>query len=260
MQKELKIALIQSNLVWENPEQNRIHFTNKISAILESVDLIILPEMFTSGFTMHPNLVAETMTGDTVSWMQKLANLKKTAITGSVVIKENNHYYNRLLFVFPEGNIEYYDKKHTFTLAGEHKVYKAGSKQLMVHYLGWKICPLVCYDLRFPVWARNTNDYDVVLYVANWPKIRVNAWDALLKARAIENMSYCIGVNRVGLDANGFEYSGNSGAYDVLGKRMDSIPTDKEATEIVTLKKDHINKYRDKLGFLNDRDSFSLKG
>ena len=260
MQKELKVALIQSNLVWENPEQNRINFTNKISAILEPIDLIILPEMFTSGFTMRPNLVAETMTGDTVSWMQKLATIKKTAITGSVVIKENDNYYNRLLFVFPDGKIEHYDKKHTFTLAGEHKVYKAGSHQLIINYLGWKIYPLVCYDLRFPVWARNTTDYDVLLYVANWPKVRVAAWDALLKARAIENMTYCIGVNRVGLDANNYEYSGNSGAYDALGKRIDTIPTDKEATEIVTLKKEHISKYREKLGFLKDRDVFSLKG
>lgn len=259
MKSELKVALIQSNLVWENPEQNRINFTNKISAILESIDLIVLPEMFTSGFTMHPNLVAETMIGDTVSWMQKLANLKKTAITGSVVIKEDDKYYNRLLFIFPDGKIEHYDKKHTFTLAGEHKSYTAGSDLLTVNYFGWKICPLVCYDLRFPVWARNTNDYDLLLYVANWPKIRVAAWDTLLKARAIENMSYCIGVNRVGLDANGFEYSGNSGAYDVIGKRIDTIPIGKEATQIVTLKKDHISKYREKLGFLNDRDVFSLK-
>ena len=259
MQKELKVALIQSNLVWENPEQNRINFTNKISLITQPVDLIILPEMFTSGFTMHPNQVAESMTGDTVLWMQKLATQKNTAITGSVVIKENSNYYNRLLFVFPNGEIEHYDKKHTFTLAGEHKAYKAGSTVLMVNYLGWKICPLVCYDLRFPVWARNSSDYDVLLYVANWPKVRIAAWDTLLKARAIENMSYCIGVNRVGLDGNNFEYSGHSAAYDVLGERLDAITIGKEATEIVTLKKDHISKYREKLGFLNDRDQFTLE-
>jgi predicted amidohydrolase len=260
MQKELKVALIQSNLVWENPEQNRINFSKKISSILEPVHLIILPEMFTSGFTMNPSLVAETMTGNTVSWMQKLATLKNTAITGSIVIKENSNYYNRLLFVFPDGKIEYYDKKHTFTLAGEHKAYTAGSELLMVNYMGWKICPLVCYDLRFPVWARNTKDYDLLFYVANWPKVRIAAWDTLLKARAIENMTYCLGVNRVGLDANNHEYSGNSGAYDVLGRRMDSISSAIEAIEIVTLKKDHISKYREKLGFLNDRDLFSLKG
>ncbi|WP_047549922.1 amidohydrolase [Psychroserpens sp. Hel_I_66] len=259
MNNQLKVALIQSNLVWENPEQNRINFTNKISAILESVDLIILPEMFNSGFTMNADKVFETMTGSTVSWLQKMARLKNAAITGSMVVQENNAFFNRLLFVFPDGKIEHYDKKHTFTLAGEHKVYRAGTKKLIINFKGWTICPLVCYDLRFPVWARNTNDYDLLLYVANWPKIRVDAWDTLLKARAIENMSYCIGVNRVGLDGNGYEYSGNSGAYDVLGNRIDVIEKDKEATEIITLNKEHISQYREKLGFLNDRDQFNLE-
>ena len=260
MKSELNIALIQSNLVWENPEQNRIEFTNKINAISDPVDLIVLPEMFTSGFTMHPNHVAESMNGDTVLWMQKLAGLKKAAITGSLVIKENEKFYNRLLFVLPTGKIEYYDKKHTFTLAGEHKAYTAGSKVVIVDYLGWKICPLVCYDLRFPVWARNTNYYDVLLYVANWPKVRIAAWDTLLKARAIENMAYCIGVNRVGIDANNHEYSGHSGAYDFLGKRLDTMPIGLEATQLITLTKAHLVKNRKKLGFLEDRDEFSLKG
>jgi len=258
MESELKIALIQSNLVWENPEQNRINFSNKINAISGSVDIIILPEMFTSGFTMHPTQVAESMTGKTIRWMQQLAKQKSAAITGSLIIKENDAFYNRLLFVHPNGTLEYYNKIHTFTLAGEHKVYKAGSQILIIDYKGWKIKPLVCYDLRFPVLARNIEDYDLLLYVANWPKVRVSAWDTLLKARAIENMSYCIGVNRVGLDGNNYEYSGHSAAYDVLGERLDSIPSGKETTEIVTLQKDHISKYREKLGFLNDRDTFTL--
>ncbi len=259
MKSELNVALIQSNLVWENPKQNRMEFTSKISAISDSVNLIILPEMFTSGFTMHPKQVAEPMNGDTVLWMKKIAQLKQSAITGSIVIKENEKYYNRLLFVLPNGKIEYYDKKHTFTLAGEHKAYTAGSKVLTVDYLGWKICPLVCYDLRFPVWARNTNDYDVLLYVANWPKVRIAAWDALLKARAIENMAYCIGVNRVGLDANNHEYPGHSRTFDVLGKRIDTLPIGLEATELLLLTKDHVMKNRKKLGFLKDRDLFNLK-
>ena len=144
-------------------------------------------------------------------------------------------------------------------MAGEHKVFTAGQEHVIIEYKGWKIKPLVCYDLRFPVWARNVEDYDLIFFVANWPKIRVNAWDALLKARAIENMSYCIGINRVGLDANNHEYSGHSAAYDVLGKRIDSIPNDKEATDIVTLNKTHIETYRNKLGFLKDRDTFTLK-
>lgn len=258
MQNELRVAIIQSDLTWEDPEANRNNFSEKIEAISESVDLIILPEMFTSGFTMNASSVAESMSGTTVSWMQNLAKQHNTAITGSVVITEHNLFYNRLLFVRPNGTIHYYDKKHTFTLAGEHNVYKAGESPLVITYKGWKIKPLVCYDLRFPVWARNTENYDVILYVANWPKVRVSAWDALLKARAIENMSYCIGVNRVGLDGNSFEYSGHSAAYDVLGERLDNILSGQETTEIVTLSKDHISKYREKLGFLKDRDGFTL--
>ena len=153
---------------------------------------------------------------------------------------ENGNYYNRSVFVLPSGEIETYDKKHTFTLAGEHKVYTAGTSKNIINYKGWKICPLICYDLRFPVWARNVENYDVLLYVANWPKPRVNAWDALLKPRAIENMSYCIGVNRVGLDANSHEYCGHSAAYDVLGAQITNITPSKEETEIVTLTKAHI--------------------
>jgi predicted amidohydrolase len=175
-----------------------------------------------------------------------------------LVVEENGYYYNRLLFVHPDGVVESYDKRHTFTLAGENEVYSAGTQKLIVNYKGWKICPLICYDLRFPVWARNVENYDVLIYVANWPKVRIAAWDALLKARAIENMSYCIGVNRVGLDGNNHEYSGHSAAYDVLGKRLDTIPTDKEAIEIVTLNKKDLEIYRMKLNFLEDRDEFSL--
>ncbi len=258
MSNSLTVALIQTSLVWENPEANRINLEKKVNTI-ESADLIILPEMFTSGFTMNASSVAEIMDGNTINWLKQLADKKQIAIVGSLVITENNNYYNRLIFVEPSGTITHYDKKHTFTLAGEHKVYTAGTEKLTMNYKGWKICPMVCYDLRFPVWARNTEDYDLLLYVANWPKIRTDAWDALLKARAIENMAYCIGVNRVGLDGNNYEYSGHSAAYDVLGHRMDSIPESKEAIEIVTLEKEHITKYREKLGFLKDRDAFNLK-
>ncbi len=257
--QELHIALIQSVLVWENPIQNRLNLSKKIEAISEPVDIIVLPEMFTSGFTMNPSAVAETMQGETVSWMTDLASKKQAAITGSLVIREDNNYYNRLLFVHPDGTVETYDKRHTFTLAGEDKVYTSGTKKLVVNYKGWKICPLICYDLRFPVWARNVENYEVLIYVANWPKVRTIAWDTLLKARAIENMSYVIGVNRVGLDGNNHEYSGHSVAYDVLGNRMDTIPSDKEVVEIVTVNKSDLENYRTKLNFLEDRDDFSLK-
>jgi predicted amidohydrolase len=258
MQEALKIALIQSDLVWENPEQNQQNFTIKINAVAEKVDIIVLPEMFTSGFTMNAKAVAETMEGTTVSWMLDLAKTKQAAIAGSMVVIENDNYYNRFLFAEPSGKLSYYDKRHTFTLAGEHKVYKAGNKKIIIDYRGWKICPLICYDLRFPVWARNTEDYDVLLYVANWPKPRINAWDTLLKARAIENMSYCIGVNRIGVDGVNVEYNGSSACYDVLGKKITNMPLNQDAVEIVALSKNHIRKYRNALKFLDDRDAFNL--
>lgn len=258
MSNSLKVAIIQTNLVWENPKENRRILNDKINAMKTSVDLFILPEMFTSGFTMNPLSVAETMDGKTIAWLKNVAKEKQAAIIGSLIISEKKKFYNRLVCVESSGEITQYDKRHTFTLAGEHKVYTAGTEKVIFNFKGWKICPLVCYDLRFPVWARNVENYDLLIYVANWPKVRINAWDALLKARAIENMAYCIGVNRVGLDGNNFEYSGHSAAYDVLGHRMDALPKSVEATEIVVLEKDHIKKYREKLNFLNDRDNFNL--
>jgi len=253
----LNVALVQTSLVWENPKANRTHIEDKVSSI--TADLIVLPEMFSSGFTMNASEVAETMDGETIAWLKALSKTKNAAIVGSLVIKENENYYNRLVFVEPNGTLTTYDKRHTFTLAGEHKVYTAGSEKTIIDYKGFKICPLVCYDLRFPVWARNSENYDVLIYVANWPKVRIAAWDALLKARAIENMSYCIGVNRVGLDGNNYEYSGHSAVYDVLGHRMDSIPESTETVEVITLEKSHITKYRERLGFLKDRDNFNLE-
>ena len=259
MTENLKVALIQCELFWESPDKNRNQFEEKISSINESVDLIILPEMFTSGFTMNAENIAETVNGITVNWMSRLAKSKGAAVTGSIIFKENDKFYNRLLFVFPDGNIQHYDKKHTFTLAGEHKFYTAGNTHTIIDYKGWKILPLICYDLRFPVWSRNSMDYDVLLYVANWPKVRISAWDTLLQARAIENMSYCIGVNRIGEDGNGHEYSGHSAAYDVLGKPIDSIDKDESIIDIITLEKKPLETFRNKLGFLNDADSFTLK-
>jgi len=257
--QDLKVALIQADLVWENPIQNLVNFTSKIDAISEEVDLIVLPEMFTTGFTMNPFDVAETMEGETIHRLQELAIRTNVAITGSLIIKDDERYYNRLVFVHTSGEIETYDKRHSFTLAGEDKVYTAGTEKLLVEYKGWKICPLICYDLRFPVWARNVKEYDLLLYVANWPKPRITAWDTLLKARAIENMSYCIGVNRVGLDVNDYKYVGHSAAYDCLGALISNIEPSKEQTKIVSLSANHLKKTRAKLQFLNDRDSFDLK-
>lgn len=259
MEDQLKIAIIQSDLVWEKPKKNRKKFSEKIVSIVNPVDVIVLPEMFTTGFTMDAESVAETMDGKTVGWMLKMALKTGAAIVGSIIIVEDEKYYNRLLFVEPSGAIKTYDKKHTFTLAGEDKVYSAGSKKVIIDYKGWKICTLVCYDLRFPVWARNTENYDALIYVANWPKPRILAWDTLLKARSIENMCYTIGVNRVGIDEAQNEYSGNSAVYDVLGNAVTIIRPNKEHIEIAVLDRSHIDFYRNKLKFLDDRDDFILK-
>ncbi|MDX5586649.1 MAG: amidohydrolase [Aureibaculum sp.] len=256
--QDLKIVLIQIDLVWENPKQNKNNIDKKIDTISEKIDLIILPEMFTTGFTMNPYAFAETMDGEIVLWLKSVAKTKNTAITGSLIIKENGKYYNRLVFVFPSGEIHIYDKRHTFTFAGEDKVFTAGDNKLIVDYRGWKICPLICYDLRFPVWARNVENYDVLLYVANWPKPRINAWNTLLKARAIENMCYCVGVNRVGVDLRGNTYTGNSSVYDSLGKKLSTTKPHIEATEILVLNKDLLIKNRREFQFLNDRDDFKL--
>lgn len=255
----MKIALIQAELIWENPEANRVYFEEKINAITDDVNLIVLPEMFTTGFTMNPDKVAESMQGKTLEWMQTLAKAKNAAITGSVVIEDQANYYNRMLFVFPSGEIQFYDKRHLFTLAGEDEVYTAGDDKLIIDYLGWKICPFVCYDLRFPVFSRNIGkQYDLLLYVASWPKTRINAWDTLLAARAIENMSYVVAVNRIGSDANAYEYVGHSQVIDMLGEQLVS-PAESEGTFIATLDKEKLNQTRLKLNFLNDQDMFEIK-
>ena len=258
MQDFLRVSLIQTHLHWENPMANRAHFSEKIEKLKGKTDLIILPEMFTTGFTMNAAELAENEDGLTLHWMIAQAKDLDAAITGSVIISEKNAYYNRLFFVFPDGTYNTYDKKHTFTLAGEHKAYQRGEKKLIVAYKGWKICPLICYDLRFPVWSRNTEDYDVLIYTANWPKKRISAWDALLKARSIENMSYCIGVNRIGLDGNGHEYTGHSAVYDVLGEQVSTRNFEEDFEDTVVLEKQHVQRLREQLQFLHDKDEFNL--
>jgi len=253
----MKIAVVQSAIVWENPTANRDHFEQQIHSIQEEVDLVVLPEMFTTGFSMNPVEVAETMDGETIKWLKSLANTKQLAITGSVIIKDNGQFYNRLLFVFPSGEIQFYDKRHLFTLAGEDKIYSSGKDRLIVEYKGFRICPLVCYDLRFPVFSRNTEDYDLLIYVASWPKPRTNAWDILLKARAVENMCYTIGVNRVGQDSNNHDYIGHSQLVDFLGNYVIE-PNEYNGIYIATLDKQALLETRNKLAFLTDRDDFSI--
>ncbi|APG65663.1 nitrilase family protein [Tenacibaculum todarodis] len=262
----LEVAVLQADLVWENTFENRNQFTKMIDSLSSEVELIILPEMFTTGFTMNAEKVAESMNGDTVLWMQNIAKTKQTAICGSVVIVErsfdsaqDDKFFNRLLFVHPSEKVEFYDKRHTFTLAGEHEVYSAGKKKLIVEYKGWKISPLICYDLRFPVWGRNTENYDLLIYVASWPKPRINAWSSLLKARAIENMSYTIGVNRVGKDANNYEYNGNSAIYDCLGNTVNHFKKETTEPSLFTLDKNYQDKLRSRFSFLEDKDTFTIE-
>ena len=254
----MKIALIQSDLYWEDVYKNRKSFESKVNQIDSNVNLVVLPEMFSTGFTMNAPEVAETMEGETVLWLQSLAKQKNFAITGSLIILENEKYYNRMLFVFPSGKIEYYDKRHLFSLAGEDQFYTSGKEKVIVEYLDWKICLQVCYDLRFPVFARNVENYDLLLYVANWPKVRTNAWDTLLKARAIENLSYVAGVNRVGLDVNNYEHVGHSQVIDFLGNFI-LEPQETESVFIVELDKKAMIETRKKLDFLNDKDIFEIK-
>lgn len=257
MENKLRIALVQTELAWEDPQFNRKMLENKIESLANEVDLIILPEMFTTGFTMNPILNFETMKGKTVEWLKQMTSRLNSAICGSVIIKDKENYYNRFIFVKPDATVAYYDKRHTFTLAGEHKSYSAGIKKVIMEYKGWKICPQVCYDLRFPVWSRNTDNYDILIYVANWPSKRIFAWDTLLRARSIENMTYTIGVNRVGMDENHLDYSGHSAIYDALGSTV--VYSEKEEILRATLDKTEISQHRNTLRFLEDRDQFTVK-
>jgi len=256
MSATLNIALIQTDLYWEDPVSNRKMFEEKIASIPDDVDLIVLPEMFTTGFTMKPENMLLSESEGSLDWMKQIAQEHQVALVGSIIFQENGKFFNRLYFTAPEGDIVSYDKKHTFTLAGEDEVYEAGTKKVIFEYKGFKICPMICYDLRFPVWSRNVEDYDILIFVANWPKKRVNAWDTLLKARAIENMAYCVGVNRTGKDGLDFEYPGHSAVYDVLGQTL--AFSKNEEILYATLTKEYIESTRKKLRFLEDRDRFSL--
>ena len=254
----LNVTIIQSDLVWENPEQNRVNFSNKLKALAKT-DVLILPEMFTTGFTMNPVSIAEKMDGITIAWMQTHAKQLDAAVAGSLVIAVKGKYFNRFVWANPNGTLHWYDKHQLFTLANEHKAYSAGNEQTIVDYKGWKIRLFVCYDLRFPVWSRRVNDYDVAIYVASWPSKRVSAWKTLLEARAIENMSYVVGVNRIGTDQNGLEYSGASAIYDPWGTKLTHTKEHTETTESVDLSLSNLKHWRKSFSVLNDADTFELK-
>ena len=220
----MRLTLLQTALHWQDPVANRAMLEETIFTLPEPTDLIVLPELFTTGFTMDARAVAEPMNLTTFRWMRQMAQQANAAITGSYVVKESGHFFNRLIWMEPDGQWAAYDKRHLFRMAGEEKVYTAGTSRLIRIWRGWRICPLVCYDLRFPVWSRNKQiapdqlDYDLLLYVANWPTPRQHAWDTLLQARAIENLSYVAGVNRVGEDGNGHMYLGGTALIDVKGE------------------------------------------
>ena len=257
-QELLKVALLQINSVWHQPEKNRILLSQEIAKIGTKADLVLLPEMFTTGFSMAPKKLAETMEGQTVQWMRSLAKEFNTVIAGSVIIEEEGFFFNRFLWVPPKDTIAYYDKRHGFSLVGEHLKYKAGENSGLVNYKGWKICLRICYDLRFPVWCRNTEEYDLLLFVANWPKPRMQAWDTLLKARAIENMAYCCGVNIVGEDPKGNQYLGHSAGYDCFGNRLTDPLSEKKEAIWVPLDYQALQAHRKQFRFLEDRDNFEL--
>ena len=259
MSKELNIVAIQANLTWGNPEKNRLYFEQVINKLTSNTNLVVLPEMFSTGFTMKPSSVSETMNGATVSWMINMAKTHNIGIIGSMVIQENNQYFNRAIFVHPSGSLEIYDKRHLFSLAGEDRQYTPGTNRIVIQFKGWRICPFICYDLRFPVWSRNTDNYDVLLFMANWPIPRIDAWDTLLKARAIENLSYCIGVNRIGEDENGYQYNGHTSAYNFLGEKVASTSEGKEDLLYCKISKTKLHEFRQKLNFLKDQDSFKIQ-
>lgn len=255
----MKIALLQFNTIWEDKKTNLKFVEDKILSLSREIDLVVLPEMFTTGFSMTPELVAEFENDTTLKTLQNLAIKQQLAITGSWITKEGDLFYNRLYFVFPDGSYQTYNKRHLFTLAGEEKVYTAGNEKLIVSYKGWNICPLICYDLRFPVFSRvKKENYDVLIYVASWPNRRIFAWDSLLKARAIENMSYVIAVNRCGTDPNEVVYSGHSQAIDFMGAYIQE-PFFEEEIKIIEIDKESITKARTKFAFLNDADEFVIK-
>lgn len=258
MISSLRVSLIQTSLTWEDRSANLRHFDNLIAPLSGTTDLILLPEMFTTGFSMSPAHLAESEDGPTCMWMLQQASNTGAVLVGSFIVSEDGDYFNRLLWVTPQGDILRYDKRHLFTLSGEDLHYRPGQSRLIAELNGWKICPLICYDLRFPVWSRNTDHFDLLVYIANFPARRQHAWKQLLIARAIENQCYTIGVNRVGTDGNGHDYSGDSCILDFEGHYLaQATPGTYVGTH--TLDARPMQDFRKKFPFLNDMDEFLLK-
>ena len=257
MADKLNITIVQSDLVWENVDANLEMFSKKIAPITNT-DIIALPEMFNTGFSMNSKNLSETVNGKSVNWLKQQAKNKNAVIIASLIIKEDDNYFNRLFWVNPDGTYEYYNKRHLFRMANEHNYYTAGTKELIINYKGWRIKPLICYDLRFPVWSRNKNDYDLLIYVANWPERRFKPWEILLKARAIENQAYVVGVNRVGIDDNNVVFSGNSAIIDAYGNILTNLKAHEDSFETTTISLNKLNNFRNKFPVGLDVDNFNI--
>ncbi|WP_187264527.1 amidohydrolase [Pontibacter beigongshangensis] len=256
--QDLTVTIVQTALHWQDAAQNRQMFADKLAAAAPKTDLIVLPEMFTTGFSMNAPELAEAPAGETLAWMQQQAKTHNAVLTGSLIVQQEQAFYNRLLWVQPDGSYHTYDKKHLFRMAKEHHTYSPGNEHLVVELKGWRIRPLICYDLRFPVWSRNVrNSYDLLLYVANWPEARKLAWSTLLQARAIENLAYTIGVNRVGTDGNGIPYSGDSAIIHPKGVKLLET-SQQEGIFTVTLNQQELTDFREKFPAHLDADEFRL--
>lgn len=263
----MRATIVQTTLTWEDREKNLAHFDKIITAIPEKTDLIVLPEMFTTGFTMNPEKNAEPANGYTVSWLKQKAKAKNAVITGSVAVEENKKFYNRLFWVEPNGNVSSYNKRHLFRMAKEDQHYAMGTEKIIKQVKGWNVCPLVCYDLRFPLWSRNsftknngsyTAAYDVLIYVANWPEARSFPWKQLLIARAIENQCYVIGLNRIGNDGNNIAHSGDSMVINPRGEIISKTKANEESVETVTLDKTYLEEFRKTFPVGLDADDFKI--
>ena len=259
MAEDLRISMIQSHIIWEDKEENLSYFSELLRRVSGRTDLAVLPETFSTGFSMNVEALAEPMDGTTVATIKGWAERYKMAVAGSFIAREEGKYYNRAFFVTPDGEASYYDKRHLFRMAGEDRHFSAGDKPLVVRYKDWNICLQVCYDLRFPVWSRNVNNaYDLLIYVANWPEARKKAWKVLLQARAIENMAYVCGVNRVGVDGKGFAFRGDSMIYDARGKKLADAGKRDETTRTCALSKTDLEAFRTKFPAWKDADAFQL--
>ena len=254
----LRVTLAQVDLAWEDPEQNRFDLGVEITQLTGKCDLVILPETFTTGFSAKARDFAESMNGPTVGWLLNLSKSTRLAIAGSLVISDNGLYYNRFIFVTPQGEISFYDKRHIFSIGGESNAISPGAQRFIVNYLGWKIALYVCYDIRFPVWCRNRNDTDLMIVTANWPESRSDVWNTLLKARAIENQVYVAGVNRIGTDGSGIVYNGDSQIINAKGEVLQQSVVANGRLYSFEISKQSLTEFREKFPVANDADSFTL--